>query len=50
MAEAVHRGLTARRPKLRYQVGNDAKMTRWITRLLPARAVDAFVASMLSRG
>ncbi len=49
VADAVYRGLTGRRPKLRYQVGNDAKMTRWMTRLLPARAVDAIVASMISR-
>ncbi|MDG2308616.1 MAG: SDR family oxidoreductase [Candidatus Binatia bacterium] len=49
VADAVHRGLTARRPKLRYPVGNDAKMMRWVTRLLPARAVDGLVAGMISR-
>ncbi len=48
VADAVHRGLTARRPRVRYQVGNDAKVTRWITRLLPARAVDALVAGKIS--
>lgn len=49
VADAVHRGLTARRPKLRYPVGTDAKLARWMTRLLPARAVDAVVAGMLAR-
>lgn len=49
VADAVHRGLTARRPKLRYPVGNDAKMARWMTRFLPARVVDAIVANMLAR-
>lgn len=49
VAEAVHRGLTASRPRLRYAVGNDAKLTRWMTRLLPARAVDAVVAGMIRR-
>lgn len=49
VAEAVHRGLTVPRPRLRYAVGNDAKLTRWMTRLLPARAVDAVVAGMIRR-
>lgn len=49
VAEAVVRALRARRPKLRYPVGTDAKMTSWMVRLLPARVVDAIVASMLAR-
>lgn len=49
VADAVYHGLTSRRPKLRYAVGTDAKLTRWMTRLLPARAVDAVVAGMLAR-
>lgn len=49
VADVVYRGLTARRPKVRYQVGNDARVTRWLTRLLPARAMDAVVAGMISR-
>lgn len=49
VAQAVERGLTARRPRTRYQVGNDAKMARWMTRLLPARWVDALIAGQLVR-
>lgn len=49
VAQAVEKGLTARRPRTRYQVGNDAKMSRWMTRLLPARWLDALVAGQLAR-
>ncbi len=49
VAEVVYRGLTARRPRLRYPVGYDAKITKWMTRLLPARVVDAVVAAMIGR-
>ena len=49
VADAVYEGLTSRRPRLRYPVGHDAKLAKWMTRLLPARAVDAVVAGMIRR-
>ena len=47
VAEAVHHALTASRPKTRYRVGVDARVARWITRLLPDRAQDALLARMI---
>jgi NAD(P)-dependent dehydrogenase (short-subunit alcohol dehydrogenase family) len=40
VAKAVHHALTAARPKTRYLVGPDAKMTGRMVRLLPDRALD----------
>ena len=41
VARAVEHALTARRPKLRYLVGTDAKIRAGIAALLPQRAQDA---------
>ena len=41
VADAVHRALTAPRPRTRHRVGVDAKAARWIARRLPDRAQDA---------
>jgi NAD(P)-dependent dehydrogenase (short-subunit alcohol dehydrogenase family) len=40
VAEAVYHALTARRPKTRYLVGNDAKVTAKLVWLLPDRLLD----------
>ena len=40
VAQAIHHALTARRPRLRYQVGKDARMMVALPRLLPERALD----------
>jgi NAD(P)-dependent dehydrogenase (short-subunit alcohol dehydrogenase family) len=46
VARAIEHALTAARPRTRYRVGRDATITRMLTRFLPDRAVDAFVARM----
>jgi NAD(P)-dependent dehydrogenase (short-subunit alcohol dehydrogenase family) len=43
VAEAVHHALTARRPKTRYLVGGDAKVTAKLAWLLPDRALDQLI-------
>jgi NAD(P)-dependent dehydrogenase (short-subunit alcohol dehydrogenase family) len=43
VADAVQHALTARRPRTRYRVGVDAKLFRFLTRVLPDRVMDAFV-------
>lgn len=48
VAEVIHRGLTQRRPRARYQVGNDAKMARWMVRLAPTRLLDRLITSTFS--
>jgi NAD(P)-dependent dehydrogenase (short-subunit alcohol dehydrogenase family) len=40
VAEAIHHALTARRPRLRYPVGTDARMLVTLPRVLPERALD----------
>ncbi len=40
VAEAIHHALTARRPRLRYAVGKDARMLAALPRVLPERALD----------
>jgi NAD(P)-dependent dehydrogenase (short-subunit alcohol dehydrogenase family) len=47
VAEAVQHALTARRPRTRYRVGTDAKLFRFLTRVLPDRVMDAFVLRMI---
>jgi NAD(P)-dependent dehydrogenase (short-subunit alcohol dehydrogenase family) len=47
VARAVHHALTASRPRTRYRVGPDAKLVRFLTRVLPDRAMDALVARLL---
>jgi NAD(P)-dependent dehydrogenase (short-subunit alcohol dehydrogenase family) len=49
VAETVGRALTARRPKIRYPVGRDAKLRSLAARLLPDRAFDALIGRALSR-
>jgi NAD(P)-dependent dehydrogenase (short-subunit alcohol dehydrogenase family) len=41
VARAIHKALTARRPRTRYAVGADAKLLVPLARLLPDRAKDA---------
>ncbi len=43
VAKVVHRALTAAKPKTRYLVGPDAKMTGRLVSLLPDRALDWIV-------
>jgi NAD(P)-dependent dehydrogenase (short-subunit alcohol dehydrogenase family) len=43
VAEAIERALTARRPRTRYLVGNDARGQALARRLLPDRVLDAAV-------
>ena len=40
VAEVIHHALTARRPRLRYPVGTDARMLVTLPRVLPERALD----------
>jgi NAD(P)-dependent dehydrogenase (short-subunit alcohol dehydrogenase family) len=44
VAEAIGHALTAKRPKTRYLVGSDARMTLLMRRLLPDRVRDRIVA------
>jgi len=44
VAQAVTHALTARKPKLRYPVGLDAKVVKMITRFFPERWTDAILA------
>lgn len=46
VAEAVSHALTARRPRTRYRIGFDAKLTWWLSKLLPDRVMDAFLARL----
>jgi NAD(P)-dependent dehydrogenase (short-subunit alcohol dehydrogenase family) len=43
VADAVEHAVTARRPRTRYVVGRDARIQAVMARLLPDRAVDAFL-------
>ncbi len=47
VAEAIHHALTSPRPRTRYRVGFDAKLVKFLTRVLPDRAIDALVARMI---
>jgi hypothetical protein len=40
VAEVVRRALTARRPRTRYQVGLDARVSVTLARVLPGRVLD----------
>jgi NAD(P)-dependent dehydrogenase (short-subunit alcohol dehydrogenase family) len=40
VAEAIHHALTARRPRLRYPVGTDARLLVTLPRVVPERALD----------
>lgn len=40
VSRTIHRALTARRPRTRYLVGNDARLYARLAQLLPDRAVD----------
>jgi NAD(P)-dependent dehydrogenase (short-subunit alcohol dehydrogenase family) len=48
VAEVVSRAVTARRPRARYVVGRDAKVQAIAARLLPDRAMDAFIRRALT--
>lgn len=47
VAEAVAHALTATRPRTRYRVGPDARITWWLSKLLPDRVNDALLTRML---
>ena len=47
VAKAIHRALTAPRPRTRYTVGTDAKLLTPMNRLLPDRAKDAIFGRLL---
>jgi NAD(P)-dependent dehydrogenase (short-subunit alcohol dehydrogenase family) len=47
VADAVVDALTAKRPKVRYLVGGDAKSRAVLARLLPAKVMDALLARAL---
>ena len=47
VAEAIATALTARRPRARYVVGNDAKQRAVAARLLPARVMDRMIGRAL---
>lgn len=49
VAAAVVHALEAEPPRLRYVVGRDARIRLWLTRLLPARAMDALILRTLAR-
>jgi NAD(P)-dependent dehydrogenase (short-subunit alcohol dehydrogenase family) len=44
VAEAIGRGLTAKRPRARYLVGRDAKMRGPVAKVLPDRVMDRLIA------
>lgn len=44
VAKAVHRGLTARKPKTRYYVGKGVGVTAMVTRVVPDREIDKVAA------
>ncbi len=48
VAEAVVHAMTAPKPKIRYLIGNDAKLRAWLD-VLPARWVDARILSQLRK-
>lgn len=43
VAKAIARALTAKRPRTRYRVGADARISWWLARFLPDRALDALL-------
>ncbi len=47
VAQAVHHALTAARPKTRYLVGFDAKLTAKLAWLLPDRVMDRLLRQSL---
>jgi hypothetical protein len=47
VARAVHHALTARRPRIRYQVGKHAKVLVALPRILPDSFLDAMVLRMV---
>jgi NAD(P)-dependent dehydrogenase (short-subunit alcohol dehydrogenase family) len=47
VAEAIATALTARRPRARYLVGNDAKQRAVAAKLLPARVMDRMIGRAL---
>ena len=49
VADAVEHALTAKRPRLRYQVGTDAKIGVTLARLLPDRGFDWFLGRFASK-
>ncbi len=48
VARVIERALTARRPRTRYVVGNDARLRLWLERL-PDRWRDAVIAAVVRR-
>jgi NAD(P)-dependent dehydrogenase (short-subunit alcohol dehydrogenase family) len=46
VAKTIERALVARRPRIRYLVGLDAKSQAWLNAILPTRFVDWLIARM----
>ena len=47
VAKQIHHALTARRPRVRYLVGPDAKVQSLLIRILPARLRDGMLKRMV---
>ena len=46
---AIHHALTARRPRTRYVLGRDARVTAALARVLPGRALDNVIARIVEQ-
>ena len=47
VANVIATALTARRPRSRYLIGRDAKVSARLARVLPGRAMDALLAAAI---
>ena len=47
VAEAVEHALTAARPRPSYVIGREARISLVLSRVLPARAMDALIARFI---
>jgi hypothetical protein len=45
----ITEAVTVRRPRTRYLVGRDARITAWVAALLPDRMMDRMVSGRSSR-
>jgi NAD(P)-dependent dehydrogenase (short-subunit alcohol dehydrogenase family) len=50
VARAVVRAVEARRPRLRYLVGSQARQVAWLKKLLPERAIEAVITRQFVTG
>ena len=47
VANVIAKALTAKRPRSRYLIGRDAKVSARLARVLPGRAMDAVLAAAI---